>query len=828
MLGRIFRVFQRYVDANLRISRRVPDLGPRAAARRVQVTRYDFRGNRLRLEGRIDAREVILRLGGVAQRCALEPDPSGPAKFAFDVPFWRGKVELVIPDTDADGQGEESWVLPPIGRARLAWGQLRLAPVFLWRIARHARDIWRWRHHDDSAAGIRVKSALGLVGQSRGATLPPDLLRGSSPTEPSTFPGIVIVVPVFNARALLREALARAVQHTDLDWHLIVIEDRSTDPEMRPFLRDWCDGRANVTLLENDTNLGFVASVNRGFEVARRRFSERPVVLLNSDALVPAGWASRLVAPLSDPQIASVTPMSNDAQILSVPKAGARSDLPPGAVDQIDAVAARMNPVQACADLPTGIGFCMALAPRFLAKLPQFDPAFGRGYGEETDWCQKVRRLGGRHIGIGSLFVEHRGSASFGAAARRKLLDRNQAKVERRYPNYPRAVDCFLASDPLAAPRFALALARASALQTEPIKIWLGHSLGGGAEMWLRKEIASELRAGRRGVVLRVGGSVRWSIELHDPLGLSTIETMDRVVILSLLQLLPDRHVIYSCGVGHPDPLEIPALLTELSATQQLDILFHDYLPLSEAYTLLRAPNSLREIPEYIGPRAKSRKQPQRSSTDDLSDWESAWGAALTSATRLQVFSRSSAEIVASAHPDVAQKLDCKPHDVARPAIFIRPPPRPQAGARAAGSVLGVLGHIGVHKGAAVVEALGETFAADGRARLVLLGSLDPRFHLGTPNHVHGPFEPPDLQMLIARYGIDRWLIPSLWPETFSFTTHEALTTGLPVYCFDLGAQAEAVRAAGAKGGVLPVPRWPSDIDLDRLFGPPATQRWVA
>ncbi len=828
MLGRIFRVFQRYVDANLRISRRVPDLGPRAAARQGHVTRYEFRGNRLRLEGRIDAREVILRLGGVAQRCTLEPDASGQAKFAFDVPFWPGKVELVIPDTGADGQGEESWVLPPIGRGRLAWGQLRLAPVFLWRIVRHARDIWRWRNHGDSAAGFRVKSALGFVGQTRGATLPSGLLRTSAPTEPSTFPGIVIVLPVFNARALLREALARVVQHTDLDWHLIVIEDRSTDPEMRPFLRDWCDGRANATLLENDTNLGFVASVNRGFEVALRHFRERPVVLLNSDALVPAGWASRLVAPLSDPQVASVTPMSNDAQILSVPTAGARSDLPPGAVDQIDAIAARLDWVQARADLPTGIGFCMALAPRFLAKLPQFDPVFGRGYGEETDWCQKVGRLGGRHIGIGSLFVEHRGSASFGAAARRKLLDANQATIERRYPGYPRAVERFLASDPLAAPRFALALARAGALQDEPIKIWLGHSLGGGAEMWLRKEIASELRAGRRGVVLRVGGAVRWSIELHDPLGLSTIETPHRAVALSLLRLLPDRHVIYSCGVGHPDPLEIPALLTELSAGKRFDILFHDYLPLSEAYTLLHAPNSLREIPEYIDPRAKSRKPPQLSSIDELSDWENAWGAALTSATRLQVFSRSSADIVASARPDLAHKIDYKPHHVARPGALIHAPPGHREGSRASGTVLGVLGHIGVHKGAAVVEALGQTLAADGRARLVLLGSLDPRFHLGTPNHVHGPFEPIDLQMLVARYGINRWLIPSLWPETFSFTTHEALATGLPVYCFDLGAQAEAVRAAGARGGVLPPPRWPSDIDIDRLFEPPAKQRWVA
>ena len=38
--------------------------------------------------------------------------------------------------------------------------------------------------------------------------------------------------------------------------------------------------------------------------------------------------------------------------------------------------------------------------------------------------------------------------------------------------------------------------------------------------------------------------------------------------------------------------------------------------------------------------------------------------------------------------------------------------------------------------------------------------------------------------------------MPSIWPETFSFTTHEMLATGKPVMAFDLGAQGEAVREA--------------------------------
>jgi len=37
-------------------------------------------------------------------------------------------------------------------------------------------------------------------------------------------------------------------------------------------------------------------------------------------------------------------------------------------------------------------------------------------------------------------------------------------------------------------------------------------------------------------------------------------------------------------------------------------------------------------------------------------------------------------------------------------------------------------------------------------------------------------------------------MIPSIWPETFSYTTSEALLLGYPVLCFNLGAPAERVR----------------------------------
>lgn len=94
-----------------------------------------------------------------------------------------------------------------------------------------------------------------------------------------------------------------------------------------------------------------------------------------------------------------------------------------------------------------------------------------------------------------------------------------------------------------------------------------------------------------------------------------------------------------------------------------------------------------------------------------------------------------------------------------------------------------------------------------------MLGEIDPAYRLPLPARKHGAYSVGDLPRLAARYGITCWLIPSLWPETFSFTTHEALATGLPVMVFDLGGQAEAVRAAGARGA--PAALMPLDLAAD-------------
>jgi glycosyltransferase involved in cell wall biosynthesis len=294
--------------------------------------------------------------------------------------------------------------------------------------------------------------------------------------------------------------------------------------------------------------------------------------------------------------------------------------------------------------------------------------------------------------------------------------------------------------------------------------------------------------------------------------------------MLRLMARLRRRDIVYSCGVGDQDPAGLPEILMQLGqgAEHGITLLFHDYLPISPAYTLLGADGVWRGLPAIGDPDPAHRICRPDGSTCDLAQWRRAWGALLARADTVTVFSDPSRALVAAAYPQIATRIALCPH-VAVPVVAAQSRP-----GRDRRPVIGVLGNIGAHKGAAIVAALGQALAQDRRADLVLIGNLDPGFTLSAPSRVHGSYDPADLPALTARYDISCWLIPSVWPETFSYVTHEALATGLPVWCFDLGAQAAAVRTAvarGAAGGVIalqgdgPVPQ----LILARMLAPNAT-----
>lgn len=823
LLGRMYRIFQRYADIHVSFDLPGGPLLDAQGHKRGAVDALAVRAGRLQLSGHAQVRSVTMRVNRTAQTVVPAPGASQDtvrgdrAIFDFDVPLEVGPVEIMLDAKDA----APAQVFAGVTHGRLQRARAAVALRFLGTVVSLLPQIYVWKWRGDLAAREVVKQRLGLVPQSHATALSAGLLGTSAPPAPAAM--ATLIMPVFNAFDMLPEALARIEAHSGAQWRLVLVEDCSSDPQVRPFLQEWTAERAGVELLCNETNLGFVGTVNRALEVARQ-WPDDPVVLLNSDVFVPRGWLARLLAPLEDASVASVTPMSNDAEIFTAPVICARGPLVPGAVDRIDAIAATFHPAHAQVEGPTGVGFCMAMAPRFLAQVPAFDTVFGRGYGEETDWCQKTRALGGRHIGAGNIFVEHRGGTSFGSAAKQRLLEKNLAQISRRYPRYDAQVQAFIRDDPLATARLALALVWAGAHQAGDVPVYLAHSMGGGADMYLVRRIAQDLSAGGCAVVLRVGQVQRWQIEVHTPLGMTHGTLDDTDAMTRLIALLGARRIVYSCGVGDRDAVTLPDVLITLAegGAHPIELLMHDFFPISPSYTLLGSDGRYHGVPVAGGALADDPAH-HAARGASLAQWQGAWGRLIDVCTQITVFCETGRAAVVRAYPQAKDICKVIPH-----ALVQVPEPIAQPAVGKGGPVIGVLGNIGVQKGAAVVQQLSVDLARMQSGRVVVVGYMDPDFALTAPSRVHGAYTLRDLPGLVARYGITCWFIPSIWPETFSFTTHEALATGLPVFAFDLGAQGAAVArglAAGARGGLLPLPQGAS-IDPAQILSriPPVSE----
>lgn len=659
---------------------------------------------------------------------------------------------------------------------RLRAGALMVQTLLGFAVS-NARNLIGYFVLGDGAAGDRLEDAL-LRRNARPLTRL-TIPRRAEPMALEQVANTEILVPVHNAAEATRRCLASLARHTDADIPVTIIDDASTDAALSADLEAWVAQRPRARLIRHERNHGFVEAVNAGLAARTGH-----VVILNSDAEVPADWLPRLVAPiLQDTAVASVTPMSNHAEILSVP-VPARFDLA-----RIDAVASELDPATSRARLPTGVGFCMALSGPWLDRVPKFDPAFGRGYGEEVDWCQRTAAMGARHLGISSLFVAHDRHASFGTEVALAATARARRLVERRYPGFEEQVSDYKARDPLLGAKIALGLASAG----QPVDVYIAHHLGGGAELWLQGQIAAHTQARGVALVLRSGPS-GITCEFHTEQGL--LKGLTGLEDLrGLLGFAPALRLKYSCAVGAPDAL--PFVETVFSARRpgdRAEIFFHDFFPLCPSQALVGHDGRYCALP---GPQPCQRCYVRLAVTNgkrpaEIASWRAGWHALALAADALVTFSDASREIVATAWPDLAECIEVRPHILPFSPRLVAPP-------RSSGRI-GVLGDIGRAKGADVLRALAEDHAME----ITIIGQLDPNFS-HSRLHVHGAYRPAEIADLAERYRISAWFIPSICPETFSFTTHECLATGLPVVAFDLGAQGSAVRAAGAAHRVMPL-----------------------
>ena len=607
-----------------------------------------------------------------------------------------------------------------------------------------------------------------------------------TPITPPQHP-VDIIVPVYRGLADTRMCIDSVLASTNQSaWRLVVINDASPEPEVTAWLRERAAQEPRITLLENPDNLGFVGTVNRGMALSDRH----DVLLLNSDTEVAGDWLDRIrAAAYGDAKVASVTPFSTNATICSYPRFCEDNPLPPGhTTASLDALCARTHP-GAVVDVPTGVGFCMYIRRDSLHDVGLFDTDnFGKGYGEENDFCQRAQAKGWRNLHLLDTFVLHTGGVSFGdsKSPRERAA---MATLARLHPRYALDVHAFVQDDPARPYRLALDVARIQSTAL-PVILAVLHDRAGGTVRHVR-ELARHLAGHAQFLTLTPAADATVLLRMADKA--EGFELAFRLRdqandLLALLRHLRVCHVHYHHLLGHGQLVrDLPALLGVGH-----DVTAHDYYSYCTHISMTGEDGRLlpEPAPGQCGCCTPDMPAPLYGT---VGPWRGENARLLTSARQVIAPSHDCARRIAAFAP--AARVLAVPHmDIPPGATLPTSAPQPMAHDRPLKIV--VIGALSVIKGADLLEAVALEAARRGAPlELHLLGygyrhlQTQPRSRLT----IHGQYADEDLPGLLAWLQPDIVWFPAQWPETYSYTLSAALQAGLPVAVPDIGAFAERV-----------------------------------
>ncbi|MBN8550905.1 MAG: glycosyltransferase [Deltaproteobacteria bacterium] len=611
-------------------------------------------------------------------------------------------------------------------------------------------------------------------------------------------PAVTVIVPVYNAFEETQSCLISVLAYSPADCKILVIDDCSPVGKLAEYLSAEILADKRLHLERNKENLGFVRTCNRGMlELS----GQDDVILLNSDTEVTPGWVQKLAkAAYSRPNVATVTPFTNNGTICSVPRFCLDNPLLPGYSVNEQAALIESVSVSEYPELPTCVGFCTYITRTAITALKGFDgDAFGKGYGEENDFSCRAQKLGMLDILDDTTFIYHKGNMSFGAQ-REALAAVNSATLRKRHPLYFDNVSKFCREFPLRAAH-ARILDKLMATWVQSKTASVLHVLHNGPYAERHHPVGGTERH-VQDIIRAVPSVAHWSLVptptayyLTAHLGYCDREfILDRAVVTLYDLLKPEFFDIVHAQ--HIQGFAYGELDAALRKHGNYILSLHDYnLVCPRVYMLtpdrrhcngFECSSACSFGEEYI----QGYRQIARSLVD------SAQAVVCFSDTTKNYFER----ILGTSAPH--WKIQAHgiegliPAPQRKPALVAKP-------AADAPLKVAFVGFLPQHKGSLVIEKLLQIdhLPSGVPVEWHIIGELYGKAPSHT--HQHGKYDRAELASKLSEFNPHVVGILSLCPETYSLTLDETWNAGVPVLSTPLGAPAERVAATSA-GWVLP------------------------
>lgn len=628
---------------------------------------------------------------------------------------------------------------------------------------------------------------------------------------------IDVIIPVYNGYTYLKKLLQTVVL-TKMKYRLILINDKSTDERVNKLLLEFAGKKDNVILIENERNLGFVKTVNKGLEISKYH-----VALVNTDVELPEFWLERLMLPiLKDEEVASSTPYTNSGTICSFPERG-RDNRPFLGLDvqEIDSEFQKIRPRYG--KIPTGVGFCMGMNKKAISQAGYLDEEnFGKGYGEENDWCQRVIPLGYKNVQVENLFVYHKHGGSFLTEDKKRYMEKHRKILREKHPYYDVDVARFFAGDTHKSLRGFLSMNLLKVKETEGVIFAFDHGLGGGATKYLeekRKELTEDNY---------IFGIVRYDLEKKAYQILFKKEkeyeldywAKDLTLLQQIMECFKVDELWVNELVSYPDIYAVLDYIRKYSEINDIKIkmLMHDFFSICPTVNLVNHQGIYCNLPEAgvcdgcIG----KTKLLFDTNYDSIAKWRSEWGELLRMCQEVVTFSESSKKIVEKAYGQL-HNIVVRPHR-------IKYLPKVNKKYKMTDTLnIGLLGMLTEHKGLRVVQQMIAKIEQENLdIRIILMGRASEGI-FSPVFQTTGEYTRGSIPRLVLQNDIDVFLVSSVWPETFSYTTGEIMEMDMPVMCFDLGAPSERVKKY--KKGIV-IPEISADAVLSAALREPMIQEY--
>lgn len=623
-----------------------------------------------------------------------------------------------------------------------------------------------------------------------------DLIRYYFPEDKFNIESLscTIVVPVYNGFVHLERLTRSLFINTDPRCRFIFIDDASTESGIRELLIT-LSKNPNVKLLTNEKNLGFLGSVNKAMGCVETDYA----ILLNTDTEVPPMWIPRMIKPfLSQSKLATTTPFTNSGVTFSFPKFGIDNKIDSN-LEDIDK--AFRNIFCNSAELLqtySGTGFCMAINMRCWHEIGQLDEKkYGKGYGEENDWCFRATKAGWKHELVCNLFVKHYHGGSFLSDEKKHLMSLHLDILKKEYPNIMlKDVPEFFEKDPWKIFRLLAALLLSKNNATLYIDLGLDKETKSGANSYSQKETKLLLDSGESVLLLNFDLHTNsWQVKtLNFDVGYS-ICLRALIDVSLLLNVISIKKIVINNLAFYRNIPEIIPLICKIKAISKcrLEYRWHDYFPVCPSFFLIDKDG----LPCNVNQRysCKDCQTENKNFTvqwnKSILEWRNLFNELFHHTDEIRFFSYYSRKIAINFFPIIEKKsvvLEHLPLINENSLTYKRP---------SLDDIEKVnfcfVGNFTEVKGSKQYIAFAKRWLLKHpNSNFFVLGLLDEKL----PPFINyiGIYDREDLGEKLTQHSIHIVMNLSLANETFSYTSQELMLMNVPLVVYSCGAPAERIK----------------------------------